>query len=53
LRLKLLEVERFQTKPAASDEAIELTVDELNRLLDGIDLWRNRPHQALTLRFVA
>ena len=36
----------------AGDEAIELTVDELNWLLDGIDLWRNRPHQILTPRFV-
>ena len=34
-------------------EAIELTVDELNWLLDGIDLWRNRPHQVLTPRYVA
>ncbi|WP_084341977.1 IS66 family insertion sequence element accessory protein TnpB [Stutzerimonas nitrititolerans] len=51
--LKRLEAERFKTKPDAGDEAIELTVDELNWLLDGIDLWRNRPHQVLTPRFVA
>ncbi|SFQ36833.1 hypothetical protein SAMN05216190_1942, partial [Pseudomonas borbori] len=25
---------------------------ELNWLLDGFDLWRNRPHQVLTPRFV-
>jgi hypothetical protein len=25
----------------------------LNWLLDGIDLWRNRPHQVLTPRYVA
>ena len=42
LWLKRLEAERFKTKPDAGDEAIELTVDELNWLLDGIDLWRNR-----------
>ncbi|AXO63873.1 hypothetical protein DZC76_13920 [Pseudomonas sp. phDV1] len=52
LWLKRLEAERFKTKPDAGDEAIELTVDELNWLLDGIDLWRNRPHQILTPRFV-
>jgi len=53
LWLKRLEAERFKTKPDVGDEAIELTVDELNWLLDGIDLWRNRPHQVLTPRFVA
>ena len=53
LWLKRLEAERFKTKPDAADEANELTVDELNWLLDGIDLWRNRPHQVLTPRFVA
>ncbi|PIH96681.1 IS66 family insertion sequence hypothetical protein [Pseudomonas syringae pv. actinidiae] len=36
-----------------SDEAIVLTVQELNWLLDGFDLWRNRPHKVLTPRFVA
>lgn len=41
------------TKPDAGEEAIELTVDELNWLLDGIDWWRNRPHQVLTPRYVA
>lgn len=45
LWLKRLDAERFKTKPDVGDEAIELTVDELNWLLDGIDLWRNRPHQ--------
>ena len=40
LWLKRLEAERFKTKPDTGDEAIELTVDELNWLLDGID--RNR-----------
>jgi len=37
--------------PDAGDEAIELTVDELKWLLDGIDLRRIRPHQVPTLRF--
>jgi hypothetical protein len=47
-----LEAERFKTKPDAGDEAIELTVRELNQLLEGIDLWGNQPHKVLTPRFV-
>ncbi|WP_185753266.1 IS66 family insertion sequence element accessory protein TnpB [Pseudomonas fluorescens] len=53
LWLKRLESERFKTLPDCSDEAIVLTVQELNWLLVGFDLWRNRPHQVLTPRFVA
>ncbi|WP_163001065.1 IS66 family insertion sequence element accessory protein TnpB, partial [Pseudomonas viridiflava] len=53
LWLKRLESERFKTSPDATDEAIVLTAQELNWLLDGFDLWRNRPHQVLTPRFVA
>ncbi|WP_240995014.1 IS66 family insertion sequence element accessory protein TnpB [Pseudomonas viridiflava] len=53
LWLKRLESERFKTSPDDTDEAIVLTVQELNWLLDGFDLWRNRPHQVLTPRFVA
>jgi transposase len=53
LWLKRLESESFKTSPDCSDEAIVLTVQELNWLLDGFDLWRNRPHQVLTPRFVA
>ncbi|WP_340137720.1 IS66 family insertion sequence element accessory protein TnpB [Pseudomonas viridiflava] len=53
LWLKRLESERFKTSPDATDEATVLTVQELNWLLDGFDLWRNRPHQVLTPRFVA
>ena len=53
LWLKRLESERFKTSPEASDEAIGLTVQELNWLFDGFDLWRNRPHQVLTPRYFA
>ncbi|MNV77889.1 IS66 Orf2 like protein [compost metagenome] len=53
LWLKRLESERFKTSPDLSDEVIVLTVQELNWLLDGFDLWRNRPHQVLTPRYVA
>jgi len=53
LWFKRLESERFKTSPDATDEAIVLSVQELNWLLDGFDLWRNRPRQVLTPRFVA
>lgn len=53
LWLKRLESERFKTSPDVTDEAIVLTVQELNWMLNGFDLWRNRPHQVLTPRFVA
>ena len=53
LWLKRLESERFKTSPDAGAEAIVLTVQELNWLLDGFDLRRNRPHQVLTPRYVA
>ncbi|CAN1599916.1 protein of unknown function [Pseudomonas mediterranea] len=42
LWLKYLESERFKTSPDDPDEAIVLTVQKLNWLLDGFDLWRNR-----------
>jgi transposase len=53
LWLKRLESERFKLPPDEVDEAIVLTVQELNWLLDGVDLWRNSPHKVLTQRFVA
>ncbi|MEE4889764.1 IS66 family insertion sequence element accessory protein TnpB [Pseudomonas alliivorans] len=56
LWLKRLEFERFKISPDEVDEvddAIVLTVQELNWLLDGFELWRNRPHKVLTPRFVA
>ncbi|WP_238346743.1 IS66 family insertion sequence element accessory protein TnpB [Pseudomonas viciae] len=51
LWLKRLESERFKTSPDTTDEAIILSVQELNWLPDGFDLWRNPPHQVLTPRF--
>nr|WP_269137476.1 IS66 family insertion sequence element accessory protein TnpB [Pseudomonas sp. PGPR40] len=45
LWLKRLESERFKTSPAPTDEAIVLSAQELNWLLDGFDLLRNRPHE--------
>ncbi|MFK9004747.1 IS66 family insertion sequence element accessory protein TnpB [Pseudomonas pergaminensis] len=51
--LKHLESQRFRTWSDCLDEAIELAIQALNSVPDGIDLWRNRPHQILTPRFVA
>ena len=53
LRLKHLESERFKTSPDTTDKAIVLTVQELNWLLYGFDLWRNRLHQVLTPKLFA
>ena len=53
LWLKRLDAERFKSHPEPSEDAIVLTAQELNSLLDGLDLWRNRPHKLLTPRFVA
>lgn len=41
LWLKRLGSERLKTSPDPTDAAIFLTVQELNWLLDGFDLWRN------------
>ena len=53
LWIKRLESEQFKTSPEATAEAIVLNAQELNWLLDGFDLWRNRPHQVMTPRSVA
>ena len=53
LWMKRLEQETFKAPPAECEEAIELSVEEVNWLLDGFDLWKNRPHKVLTPRFIA
>ncbi|MEH6359069.1 MAG: IS66 family insertion sequence element accessory protein TnpB [Pseudomonadales bacterium] len=53
LWLKRLEAERFKAPPEPGDDAIELSTEELNWLLDGFDLWRNKPHKVLRPRYVA
>ncbi|WP_229333113.1 IS66 family insertion sequence element accessory protein TnpB [Halomonas sp. KAO] len=53
LWLKRLEAERFKVPPEPGDDAIELTAEELNWMLDGFDLWRNKPHKVLRPRYVA
>ncbi len=47
LWLKRLEKERFPW-PVDGDEVITLTGRELNWLLDGIDLFRIKPHEELS-----
>ena len=51
--LKRLEAERLKIKADVGDEAFDLTVRELNQLLEGVDLWGNQLHKVLTPRFVA
>ena len=53
LWMKRLEQETFKAPPAEFEDAIELSVEEVNGLLDGFDLWKNRPHKVLTPRFIA
>jgi transposase len=53
LWMKRLEQETFKAPPAEFEDAIELSVEEVNWLLDGFDLWKNRPHKVLTPRFIA
>lgn len=48
LYLKRLEAKRFKAPPEPGDDAIVMSARELNRLLDGFDLWRNRSHKVLT-----
>lgn len=44
---KRLEKQRFQWLSHASGEAVTLSGEELNWLLDGFDIWRRPPHQRL------
>ena len=43
---KRLEREKFHW-PRAGDTVITLSVEQLNLLLDGYDIWRMKPHEAL------
>ena len=44
---KRLEKQTFKWPVHAESTSITLTGEELNWLLDGFDLWRNKPHQTL------
>lgn len=44
---KRLEKERFQWPKDSAEATITLNGEALNWLLDGFDIWRNKPHQTL------
>tara|TARA_R110002049_G_C9177390_1_gene563006 strand:+ start:215 stop:574 length:360 start_codon:yes stop_codon:yes gene_type:complete len=45
---KRLEKQRFKwLKPSSTSDAISITGYELNLLLDGLDIFNNKPHKAL------
>ena len=44
---KRLERERFHWPRQCSDAVITLSVEQLNLLLDGYDVWRMKPHEVL------
>jgi transposase len=44
---KRLEKQRFKWPKNHQQEPITLNGEQLNWLLDGFDLWRNKPHQTL------
>lgn len=50
---KRLEQERFKWPQHLSDATVSLSVDELNWLLDGFDLWSNKPHKTLKYNAVS
>lgn len=44
---KRLEREKFHWPRQCADCVITLSVEQLNLLLDGYDIWRMKPHEAL------
>jgi transposase len=51
---KRLERERFHwPRPGAGEPTVQLSVQELNWLLDGLDLRRWQPHAALHYQYAA
>lgn len=44
---KRLEQQRFHWPRAASEAVLTLTGEQLHWLLDGYDVWRMKPHEAL------
>jgi transposase len=44
---KRLEREKFHWPRGATDTVMTLTVDQLNLLLDGYDVWKMKPHEVL------
>lgn len=44
---KRLEQDRFHWPAPGENKTVTLSAEELNWLLDGFDLWRNKPHHTL------
>lgn len=44
---KRLEKQRFKWPSVGAGETVTLTGQELNWLLDGFDLWNNKPHRSV------
>lgn len=44
---KRLEREKFHWPRHSSETVVTLSVDQLNLLLDGYDVWRMKPHEVL------
>ena len=49
---KCLQQERFRWPSAHEGETVVVSSEQLNWLLDGFDLWNNRPHQTMLLESV-
>jgi len=49
---KSLQQERFKWPSSGVGLTVTLSSEELNRLIDGFDLWRNKPHQTMSLESV-
>lgn len=47
---KRLESERFKWLKAAQKHPVKLTGKELNSLLDGLDLFHNKPHKNMEIK---
>lgn len=49
---KRLEKDRFAWPAATAEATTQITMQELEWLLEGFDLWTNRPHQTLQYQSV-
>lgn len=49
---KSLQQERFKWPSSRASSTITVSSEELNWLLDGFDLWSNKPHQSMSLESV-
>jgi len=49
---KRLEKQRFKWPADAAGETLTLSGQELNWLLDGFDIWNNKPHQSVIFESV-